>query len=92
MLPTVDLQGKDVPTIASNRWKDSSKRQKSLVDKGKLTNVKRVRHAKSTTVDDVKDSKNVAACLYLGKKKFGQNIYESAWPLFEQTYYMYLTV
>jgi hypothetical protein len=54
----VNLQGIDVPNVASNRWDDSSMRQKSVVQIGKLPNVKRVRHAKNTTVDDVTDFKN----------------------------------
>jgi hypothetical protein len=66
-------------------------RQKSAVEIGKLPNVRRVRHAKNTTVDDVTDSKNEPASLY-SKKRVRQNIYESAWPLFEQTYYIYVTV
>jgi hypothetical protein len=64
LLPNVNLQGKDVPTVASNLWHDSSTREKSIVEIGKLLNVKRVRHAKNTTVDDVIDLKNEAACLY----------------------------
>jgi hypothetical protein len=67
LLPNVNLQGKDVPNAASNRWDDSSMREKSIVEIGKLPNVKRVRHAKNTTVDDVTDLKNEPACLYSKK-------------------------
>jgi hypothetical protein len=39
-------------------------REKSVVELGKLPNVKRVRHAKNTTIDDVTYLKNEPACLY----------------------------
>jgi hypothetical protein len=91
VLPNVNLQGKYLPNVASNHWEDSSTRRKSVVEKGKLPNVKMVRHTKNTTVDDVTDLKNEPACLY-SKKRGGQNIYEVAWPLFEQKYYIYVTV
>jgi hypothetical protein len=57
-------QDKDVPNDASNHWGDSSTREKSIVEIGKLPNVKRVRHAKNTNIDDVTDLKNEPDCLY----------------------------
>jgi hypothetical protein len=39
-------------------------REKSIVEIGKLPNVKRVIHANNTTVDDVTDLENEPDCLY----------------------------
>jgi hypothetical protein len=64
LLPNVNLQGKDVTNVASNRWEDSSTRYKSVVEIGKLPNVKRVRHEKNTAVDNVTDLKtNQPVCI-----------------------------
>jgi hypothetical protein len=90
LLHNVNLQGKDVPNVASNHCDGSSTREKSVVEIGKLPNVKKVCHAKNTTIDNDTDLKQ--ASLFVFKKSGRNNIYELAWPLFEHIYYINVTV
>jgi hypothetical protein len=90
LLPNVNLQGKDVTNVASNRWDDSSMREKSVVEIGKLPNVKGciMQRTQPLTMSQILKR----ASLFVLKKRVRQNIYELALPLFEQTYYIYVTV